>query len=194
MASIGPATDATRVLTSHLTGDIRATSRLLVLVCERLKKLAAHFMRAERPDHTLQPTAVVYEAYIRLIDRKMVDWRGKSLFFAKAARKMWSVLVEHAWARSAQKRGAILVTLVDAADPAHGQIVDVLSLEQSLEKLAAVCASKTRVFGLHFYVGLNVRATAQFLDVSERLVKGDWKVSRAWLARQLYHSASGVPS
>ena len=184
-------TDATSLLTSHATGDAQATSQLLPLVYQRLKKLAAHYMKAERPDHTLQPTAVVHEAYLRIIDGKQVDWRGKSHFFALAARQMRRVLVDHARARNAQKREALLVSLVDAP-ASSAQIIDVLVLEQALNKLAELSLRQARVFELRFYAGLEVKEIAQVLEVSERTVKGDWRVARTWLARELFHSSSRV--
>jgi RNA polymerase sigma-70 factor (ECF subfamily) len=189
-----PSTNATSLLTSHLSGDAQATSQLFQLVYKRLKKLAAHYMKAERPDHTLQPTAVVHEAFLRLVDGKSVDWQGKSHFLALAGRQMRRVLVDHARAHNAKKREALLVSLVDAPAPGTSQVIEALALEESLNKLAKRSSRQAHVFEMRFYAGLTVKEIAHILEVSERTVKGDWSVARTWLAHDLYRSASGTPS
>lgn len=194
MGSVQPTDDAISLLSSHLSGDAQATTQLFELVYKRLKRLAAHYMKAERPNHTLQPTAVVHEAYLRIAQGKHVDWRGKNHFLALAGRQMRRVLVDHARAHHAKKREALLVSLVDAPAPGSSQTIDVLALEESLNKLARRNARQAQVFEMRFYAGLTVNEIAGILEVSERTVKGDWSVARTWLARELYRSATGVAS
>ena len=194
LSSPKPSADITTLLTSHSTGDVQATSRLFSVLYKNLKKLAAHYMKDERQDHSLQPTALVHEAYIRLIDGKRVTWLDKSHFFALAARQMRCVLIDHARARNAQKREAILVSLTDAPAQGSAQIINVLALEESLDKLAKLSFRQAHVFELRFYGGLKFREIAHVLSVSERTAKGDWRVARTWVERELYGSASGFPS
>jgi RNA polymerase sigma factor (TIGR02999 family) len=190
MSSSKFSVDTTSLLTSHVSGDAQATSQLLPLVYDRLKKLAAHYMKAERPDHSLQPTALVHEAYLRLIDGARVDWNGRAHFFAVAARQMRRVLIDHARARNAQKRGAVFVSLVDAPAAGSDQIVEVLALERGLEKLGEASSRQVRVFELRFYSGLTFEEIGQHLRVSERTARDDWRVARIWLWRELYGSGS----
>ena len=184
--------DATELLNSHVSGDARATSQLLPLVYARLRKLAAHYMKAERPGHSLQPTEVVHEAYLRLIDGERVDWQGKTHFFAVAARQMRRVLIDHARARKAQKRETTLVSLGDVPAPGETQIIDVLALDEALTRLADASSRQADVFELRAYGGLKVKEIADHLGVSERTVKGDWTVARAWLARELTQTGPAV--
>jgi RNA polymerase sigma factor (TIGR02999 family) len=180
--------DATELLNSHVSGDARASSELLPLVYARLRKLAAHYMKAERPGHSLQPTELVHEAYLRLIDGERVNWQGRTHFFAVAARQMRRVLVDHARARKAQKRDATLVSLGDVPQPGASGIVDVLALDEALTRLADASSRQADVFELRAYGGLKVNEIAEHLGVSERTVKGDWTVARTWLARELTHT------
>ena len=182
-----PPIDATRVLEAHQGGDPDAASRLLPLVYDELRALAGAYMRHERPDHTLQPTALVHEAYLRLIDITRVDWRGRSHFIAMAATQMRRVLVEHARARLAQKRGSDpqKVTLNEkvAVTPEH--TLDPLAFDEALEKLARDSPRQSRVAELRCFAGLGMKEAAYILGVSERTVKRDWRVARAWLRREL---------
>jgi len=178
---------ATEALVAHSNGDPKAAEELLPLVYDRLRSLAARYMRSERRDHTLQPTALVHEAYLRLVDRTRVDWQGKTHFYAVAATQMRRVLAEHARARRAGKRGggARKVTLEDLVGITAGGLVDVLALDEALEKLAQASPRQGRVVELRFLAGLSIEETAHVLDVSVGTVKGDWRVARAWLAREL---------
>jgi RNA polymerase sigma factor (TIGR02999 family) len=185
VSSERPSADATELLNSHVSGDARATSELLPLVYARLRRLAAHYMKGERPGHSLQPTELVHEAYLRLIDGERVDWQGKTHFFAVAARQMRRVLIDHARARKAQKREATLVSLGDVPEQDATGIVDVIALDEALTKLAEASTRQADVFELRAYGGLKVKEIATHLGVSERTVKGDWTVARTWLAREL---------
>jgi RNA polymerase sigma factor (TIGR02999 family) len=178
---------ATEALVAHSNGDAKAAEDLLPLVYDRLRALAARYMRGERRDHTLQPTALVHEAYVRLVDRTRVDWQGKTHFFAVAATQMRRVLAEHARSKRADKRGggARKVTLDDPHAATTGGFVDVLALDEALGKLSRISPRQSRVVELRFLAGLSIEETAHVLDVSIGTVKGDWRVARAWLAREL---------
>lgn len=180
-------TGATRALLEHVSGERAATARLLPLVYDKLRKLAAGYMRRERRDHTLQPTALVHEAYLRLIDTSRVDLQGETHFVALAATQMRRVLADHARAHRARKRGggARKVTLKsDLAIDVEGH-VDALGLDEALDRLAQSSPRQSRVVELRFFGGLSVEETARILDVSPSTVKGDWRVAKAWLAREL---------
>jgi len=167
--------------------DPDTASRLLPLVYDELRALAGRHMRRERPDHTLQPTALVHEAYLRLVDGGRIDLRGKTHFFALAAIQMRRILADHARARNAAKRGgaAKKVTLGDAAAFRTDGVVDMLSLDEALAKLNRESPRQCRVVELRYFGGLSIEETARALDVSPSTVKGDWRVARAWLAREL---------
>jgi RNA polymerase sigma factor (TIGR02999 family) len=172
-------------------GNREAADRLLPLVYDELRVLAARYMHAERRDHTLQPTALVHEAYLRLVNERQVDWTGRSHFFAIAARCIRQILINHANAHRAAKRGggSPHVPLPDDAGgppgPDHWPEVDLLQLEQALIELDAMDERQARVVELRFFGGLNVEEAAQVLGVSPRTVKGDWRFARAWLRRRL---------
>jgi RNA polymerase sigma factor (TIGR02999 family) len=144
-------------------------------------------MRQERSDHTLQPTALVHEAYIRMIDVDRIDWQGKTHFFAIAARQMRRVLIEHARKAGAQKRGARpqMISLDENLAVTEERTVDLLALDEALEKLAGRNERHAQVAELRFLAGMSEKETAFALQVSERTVREDWRVARAWLAREL---------
>jgi RNA polymerase sigma factor (TIGR02999 family) len=177
----------TQALMAHARGDRDAASRFLPLVYDELRRLAGHYMRHERRDHTLEPTALVHEAYLRLIDGPQVDFAGKTHFFALAAKQMRRVLVEYARARKAAKRGggARKLTLDDTLAVTQDGLLDMLALDEALERLARESPRQSRVVELRFFGGLSLTETADVLDVSEGTVKGDWRVARAWLFRDL---------
>jgi RNA polymerase sigma factor (TIGR02999 family) len=183
--------DATRDLAASATGDPEAASRLTQLVYDDLRALAAHVMRDERPDHTLQPTALVHETYLRLIDVNQVDWQSKTHFIAMAARQMRRILVEHGRARGAEKRGGGLrrVTLSEGVALTETGVLDPLVLDEALEKLARHSPRQCQVAELRCFAGLEMKEVAYLLGVSERTIKRDWRVARAWLRRNLAKSA-----
>jgi RNA polymerase sigma factor (TIGR02999 family) len=178
---------ATQALSACTHGDARAAEQLLPLVYDKLRALAVGHMRRERPDHTLQATALVHEAYLRLIDKDQIDLKGKTHFFALAAMQMRRILIEYARARGAEKRGGPgrKVTLQEGMAIGEDGVVDVLCLDEALDKLERRNPRQCRVVELRFFGGLSVEDTAQFLGVSPGTVKGDWRVARAWLAREL---------
>jgi RNA polymerase sigma factor (TIGR02999 family) len=179
--------NATRALAAHSGGDPNAAAELLPLVYDQLRGLASRYMRQERRDHTLQPTALVHEAYLRLIDASQVDWRGKTHFFALAARQMRRILVEHARAHGASKRGggARKVTLDESVAITPNGVLDVLALDEALVRLAGESNRQVKVVELRFFGGLSVEETAHILEISDGTVKRDWRVAKAWLSREL---------
>ncbi len=176
---------ATQILGELAGGNRTAAERLFPLVYDEMRALADQFLRRERSGHTLQPTALVHEAYLRLIGGSPAEWRGESHFRAVAARVMRHILINHAEARRAAKRGGAQthVTLSEARTPTPGEgmEVDLLALDEALKELEALDERQCRVVELRFFSGLSVQEAAQVLGVSERTVELDWKMARAWL-------------
>jgi RNA polymerase sigma factor (TIGR02999 family) len=177
---------------SHLlkewsAGDRRALDRLTPLVYDELRHQATRYLRRERPGHTLQTTALIHEAYLRLIDAKDVDWQDRAHFFAIAANLMRRILVEHARRRDAYKRGGsqVRVQFDEALAVADETDVDLLAIDEALNRLAAIDPQQARVVELRFFSGLSVEETAAALGVSPKTVKRDWSVARAWLRREI---------
>lgn len=170
----------------------RSPAELLPLVYEELRRLAGAYMRGERRSHTLQSTALVHEAYLRLEKHKKPSWKGKTHFFAIAAVEMRRVLVEHARARNAEKRGGGLreVTLDEGVAVTPRQTVDILALDEALTRLAALNARQAVVAEYRIFAGLTEAEMATILGVSERTVREDWRIARTWLRRQLSSSAA----
>jgi len=161
---------------------------------DELRAIARRYMRHERPDHTLQPTALVHEAYLRLRTAR-ISWQGRTHCLALAAREMRRVLVEHARAVHAQKRGgrALRVTLHDTVDPTRAPSLDLLAIDRALCKLATASERQARVAELRLFAGMQVAELAAHLGVSERTVKGDWRVAKAWLSRELGACGGSLP-
>ena len=179
--------DLTDSLTAHVGGSAKAGEELLPVVYGELRALAGAYMKSERPDHSLTPTAVVHEAYIRLIDNDRIDWQGKTHFLAMAAIQMRRVLVDHARARGAEKRGGdrVRITLDSGVALIPGEAIDVLALNEALEKLERLSPRQASVVELRFFGGLSIKETAFRRDISERTVKEDWRFARVWLRREL---------
>jgi RNA polymerase sigma factor (TIGR02999 family) len=177
----------THLLKQWSDGDERALDRLTPLVYDELRQQAARYLRRERRGNTMQPTALINEAYLRLIDAKEVRWQGRAHFFAIAANLMRRILVEHARRRNAEKRGGsqILVTLDRTVPVAKQTDVDVLAIDEALTRLAAIDPQQAHIVELRFFSGLTVEETAAALDISTRTVKRDWSVARAWLQREI---------
>jgi RNA polymerase sigma factor (TIGR02999 family) len=160
------------------------------MVYDELRRLAARYLAGERPGHTLQPTALVHEAYIKLVDLTRVDWQGRTHFFAVGARVMRNLLIDHARGRGRAKRGGNLqrVTLVGNVQPFGGADLDLdrlLVVDEALQRLAELDERQARVVELRFFGGLTVPEVSHFLGVSQRTVEGDWTHARAWLLREL---------
>jgi RNA polymerase sigma factor (TIGR02999 family) len=164
----------------------QAMHHLVPVVYEELRELARSHLRRERANHTLQPTALVNEAYLRVVDQHAADWRDRSHFFALAARLMRQILIDHARRRAAAKRGGDRrrVTLADVAHPERAD-VDLLALDEALEAFAALDARKAKVVELRYFGGLTMEEVAEALGVSLRTAESDWFLARAWLRTRL---------
>jgi RNA polymerase sigma factor (TIGR02999 family) len=179
-----PAQDeVTRLLVDWGRGDGAAHDRLLPLVYDELRRIAGAYMRRERPDHTLQPTALVHEAYLRLVDQRRMDWNSRAQFVGLAAVMMRRILVNHARDRAAAKRGADAprVPLTVAGGALQGPGLDVLALHEALDRLSAADARKGRIVELKFFGGLTTDEVAEVLAVSAATVEREWSFARAWL-------------
>src|SRR5687767_13860812 len=177
----------TALLREWRRGDRAALDQLVALVYDELHALARSHLRRERHAQTLQPTAVVHEAYLRLIGTDRVPWKDRAHFFGVASRLMRQVLVDHARARRAKKRGggATLVNLSDTEAASPSPAVDVLALHEALGRLATLDAGQERLVEMRYFGGLTVEETAVALDVSPATVKRDWASARAWLLREM---------
>jgi len=178
----------TTLLRGWTDGNQSAMEELAPLVYEELRRVARRQMARERPGHLLQPTALVNEAFLRLIDVQQVQWRSRAHFFAMAARLMRRILVEHARARAFQKRGggAPHITFDETTTPA-GTAIQIVELDDALKALATEDDRKARVVELRYFGGLSVQETAAALDVSPETVMRDWRYAKHWLLRELSH-------
>ena len=178
----------TDLLQAWAAGDQAALDELLPLVYQDLRRQARWYMRAQPVGHTLQTTGLVHEAYLRLVDQSAVEWKGRAHFFGVAAKAMRSILVDHARARSAAKRGgaARAITLDEAGGIAGSQAsVDVLALDEALGRLAELDSRKSQLVELRYFGGLGIDEAAAVLGVSPATVKREWTTARAWLRREL---------
>jgi RNA polymerase sigma factor (TIGR02999 family) len=185
----------TSLLARWSAGDKEALEALAPLVFEDLRRLAHHYIRGERAEFTLQATALVHEAYLRLVDWQNADWKNRAHFFGVAAQMMRRILVDRARERRANKRGAgaVKVTLTQARDLSSGQseldCVDLLALDAALKSLEKLDPQQVRVVETRFFGGLSVEETAEALSISTATVKREWRAARAWLFRELRASA-----
>lgn len=179
--------EVTRLLAAWSDGDRSALDKLLPLVGKELHELAHRYMSRERPDHTLQTTALVNEAYMRLVDQKDVRWQNRAHFFAIAASIMRRILIDHARKIAYQKRGGgvLKVSLDDVAIVSDERAAELLALDEALQSLAEVDERKTRVVELRYFGGLSVEETAEVLGVSSDTVTRDWRRAKAFLHREL---------
>lgn len=182
-----PAARVTALLQAWGAGDQSALDELMPLMERELHRVAVHHMRGERPGHSLQPTALVNEAYLRLVDVAQVRWQNRSHFLSVAARLMRRILVDLARAKGSQKRGgrAPMVPLDDVDVAGDTQAPDVVALHDALEALARVDARKARVVELRYFGGLTVDETADVIGVSPETVMRDWTFAKVWLLREL---------
>jgi RNA polymerase sigma factor (TIGR02999 family) len=182
--------EITRILTElggDLDGSPEARNRLFAILYGELRRMAGGIMRSERNDHTLQPTALVNEAYLRLVNDPKAHWQSRAHFFGVAASAMRQILVDHARRRAAAKRGGEWkrVPMEEALDQAEVSEVEILGLDQALTRLAAMDERAARVVELRVFAGLEVKEIALLLGVSERTVHNDWRVAKMWLATEL---------
>ena len=179
--------EVTQLLKAWGQGDGDALARLIPLVQEELHRLAHRYMSREKPDHTLQTTALVNEIYLRLVDLAQVNWQDRAHFFAISARMMRRILTDFARARNYQKRGgtALHVSFDEGLAVSKEQDAEIMAIDEALVALAAVDARKSQVVELRFFGGLSVEETAEVLKVSPETVKRDWRLAKAWLHRAL---------
>jgi RNA polymerase sigma-70 factor, ECF subfamily len=185
----------TELLLAWRGGDPSALDRLIPIVHDELHRIARACLAGERPNHSLQATALVNEAYLRLIETQHVNWQNRAHFLAMAARLMRRVLVDFARSKQYQKRGGgcVRVTLVETIDLSDEPGRDLVALDDALEALAKVDERKSRVIELRFFGGLSVKDTAEALQVSPETVMRDWKLAKAWLLRQLRDDPRRTP-
>jgi RNA polymerase sigma factor (TIGR02999 family) len=179
--------EITQLLIDLGKGDKDAEARLIPLVYDELRRLASRFMRGERPNHTLQPTALVHEAYLRLIEQERVEWRNRAHFFGVAAKLMRRILVDHARARLTAKRGAAeqAVHLKEGFVFAEERAGEFVALDEALQRLAQFDPRLERIVEMRFFGGLSVEDTAEALGISTRTVKRDWNAAKAWLRGEM---------
>jgi len=179
--------DATGLLLAWSRGDSGALDRLVPLVHHELHALAERYMRRERADHTLQPTALVNEAYLRLMDVTRIQWQDRAHFLAVAARTMRRILVDFARQRRSQKRGGdvVQISLDEAPDVGQEKAIDLVTLNDALSTLASFDPRMSQVVELRYFGGLTVEEAARVLDVSPETVMRDWKMAKVWLLREM---------
>jgi RNA polymerase sigma factor (TIGR02999 family) len=177
----------TQLLLAWSGGRREALDDLLPLVYDELRRLASRYLRHEPIDHTLQPTALVHEAYMRLIDQRKVQWRNRAHFYGVAAQIMRRILVDHARTHRAEKRGAgwKRVPLIENELPAGSEAVDVLALDEALDRLAAFDPQQGRIVELRYFGGLTIDEVAEVVGVSAATVVREWTVAKAWLRSEL---------
>lgn len=177
----------TQLLIRWRNGDQAALHELMPQVYTELRRLAEHYLRQERPDHTLQATALVHEAYLRLANEKDIDCQNRSHFFGIAATRMRHILVDHARSREAAKRGggAYRLSLSEADQLTEQRDVNLLALDEALKRLDAMDAQKARIVELRYFGGLTIDETAEVLKISPATVKRDWSMARAWLLSEI---------
>jgi len=187
-----PSEEITRLLQSWNEGDAGAIDKLVPLVYDELHRLAQRYMADERPDHTLQTTALLNEAYVRLVDSAHANWEGRTHFFGVCAQVMRRILVDWARSRQALKRGGdvVVLDLDEALAAASRPGTDLVAIDEALQALAGIDPRKAQVVELRFFGGMSVKEIAEILKVSPETVQRDWKLSKSWLRREL----SGRPS
>ncbi|HUB28051.1 MAG TPA: sigma-70 family RNA polymerase sigma factor [Terracidiphilus sp.] len=190
--------EVTVLLSALKQGDDAAAARLMPLIYDELRRLAGSYMRRERSDHTLQATALVHEAYLKLVEQRSTDWQNRAHFFGVAAQLMRRILVDHARGHTRQKRGGehAKVSLDEALVFAEQQADEVLAVDDSLNQLAKMDPRQARVVELRFFGGLSVEETADVLGVSPKTIKREWSVAKAWLTADLKqrHGIDAAPA
>ncbi|SRR6266852_4771079 len=193
---MGSSSPDVTVLLSELTrGNQGAAEKLIPLVYDELKRLARSYMRRERQDHTLQATALVHEAYLKLVRQQAANWQSRSHFFGIAAQLMRRILTDHARGHLRERRGGVkeVLPLNEAVvfSPEHSE--ELVRLDEALERLANLDARQSRIVELRFFGGLTVEETAEFLGISPKTVKRDWSVAKAWLHGELRQTDGDLP-
>jgi len=187
--------EVTQLLKDWSSGDHEALDRLIPIVYAELRAIGARYLRRERRDHTLQPTALVNEAYLRLIDQKQVQWQNRAHFIGVAAQMMRRILVDHAKSHNRAKRGggAQRVSLDEVMAVSDERATDLLELDSALTALATFDDRKSRVVEMRYFGGLTVEETAEVLKVSEMTVAREWKLAKAWLYTHIEDNGEHAP-
>ena len=181
--------EVTRLLSELRAGDEEASARLITLIYGELRRMAGSYMRRERPGHTIQPTALVNEAYLRMVGRHQVEWQSRAHFFAIAAHTMRRVLLDYARQRHAGKRGGEGLRRADleldllAVEP--GQLDTIIALDAALERLGRIDPRQSRLIELRFFAGMSVEETAEVMGIAPVTVKREWRSAKAWLHREM---------
>lgn len=182
-----PPNQITQRLAAWQAGDTAAMDEVIRVVYQELRRMADRYLRQENPGHTLQPTALVHEAWLRLIDQTQVNWQNRAQFFGVAAQMMRRILVDHAKTKHREKRGGDVVrlSLEDTMDLSDERAADLLALDDALQALSAIDPRKCRVVELRYFGGLSVEETAEVLQVSPQTILRDWKLAKAWLYQEI---------
>ncbi|HEY1341216.1 MAG TPA: sigma-70 family RNA polymerase sigma factor [Bryobacteraceae bacterium] len=183
-----PSPDVTQLLVNWSKGDEAALDQLLPLVYGELRRLASAYLRRERPNHTLQSTALVHEAFLRLVNQQDVQWKNRAHFYAIAAQMIRRILVDYARSQHAEKRGAgaVKLQLDEAMDvPQKAAELDLLGLNTALDKLTELDPRQSRIVELRFFAGLSIEETAEVMQLSPASIKREWSSARAWLFREM---------
>jgi RNA polymerase sigma factor (TIGR02999 family) len=181
-------TEVTALLLQWSRGDSAALERLMPHIYDECRRIASYQLHREHRDHTLDPTGLVHEAYLRMVDQRHATWENRAQFFGVVAQVMRRVLVDHARAQHAQKRGgsAVLVSLEAAADESgESRVADIVAIDDALRRLSARDPEQVRIIELRFFAGLSVDETAVVLGRSPRTIKREWRLAKAWLYREL---------
>ncbi len=182
---MGESGEVTQILNEMSAGDETSPERLLELVYDDLRRLAGAYMRNEPSDHTLQATALVHEAYVRLVDWKTVSWQSRAHFFAVAAQVMRKTLIDHARKRRALKRGGHKVILDEAVSLPNRRPIELIALDDALQALERLDPRQAKIVELRFFGGLSIEETAYVLKISETTVRRDWRFAKAWFQLEL---------
>ena len=187
-----PSAPATQLLIDWSSGNREAAAGLMPLVYDELRRLARGYLQRERADHTLQPTGLVHEAYLRLVDQKTTTWQNRAHFFGVAAQLMRRILVDHARRHRTGKRGGewTKVEFDEALAPSASRTLDVIALDDALHDLAKLNPQHSQIVELRFFGGMTIEEVAEVLDVSPRTVQREWRMARAWLRRQIFSDTS----
>lgn len=179
--------EITRLLGELSRGNEQALAELMPLLYSELRRLASYYLRRERGDHTLQATALVHEAYLRLVDQREAQWANRQQFMSVASQLMRRILVDYSRSRHAAKRGGLAgkVYLEEAAVAGKGRAAEVVALDDALKRLSQIDPTQARLVELRFFGGLNIEETAEIMGTSPATVKRNWSVAKAWLARDM---------
>ncbi|HEV2963192.1 MAG TPA: sigma-70 family RNA polymerase sigma factor [Candidatus Angelobacter sp.] len=179
--------EVTRLLVELKHGNREAEKQLIPLVYKELRRIAANYLRNERNAHSLQPTVLVHEAYLRLTQMQKIDWQGRSHFLAIAATLMRRILVDHARAQQSKKRGEgqDVISLEDAILPSPARSLEIVALDEALERLAELDERQSKIVELRFFAGMSEEEAGNVLGISARTVKREWRLAKAWLYQEL---------